>query len=194
MTYIFNEKSKYPKNTVEQVALKDYLHLVGLLDFEYSSEELKKNINEIFEKLNNFIPISACKACGKDPEYFPMEVKTRQFENPYNGRISTIPDLVEKDLDDLRCGEHVNSPNRAGLSYRPIKFNLLKSYSREPQWVIEEIQKTLLELAGFSGMKTKKNCGEFFKNLKQRSAIEKPKNLIEIIKPQIIKPYQSGLF
>ena len=43
MTYIFGEKSKYHGKNIEQVAMADYLHLMNLLEYPYSGEDLKKN-------------------------------------------------------------------------------------------------------------------------------------------------------
>jgi len=191
MTYIFGEKSKYAKKSIEQVALADYLGLMDLLKNKSSEEDLKKNILDISEKLNNFIPISQCKACGKDSEYFPMYLTRRQFENPYNGKVSMIPDEVCRDLNDLRCGEHSKNPLQRGLNYFPIRFDILESYSREPKWVLGKINEILLTLSGFSGSKTQKNCEYFFENLKLRPAIVKPQGIVEIIKHKDSKPYQQ---
>ena len=60
MTYIFGENSKYEGKSLEQVALTGYLHIAGLLEYPHSGEDLKKNIRDISEKLNNFIPIRKC--------------------------------------------------------------------------------------------------------------------------------------
>lgn len=188
MTYIFGEKSKYQGKTIEQVALADYLHLMFLLEYPYSGENLKKNIHDLSEKLNNFVPIGSCKACGRDSEYFPMEIIVGKGYDRFGNEEIKPLDYVA-DLSDLRCGEHNKNPRQKGLTYSPINFDLLKCHSREPKWVIEKINNSLLELAAFSGSKTRKNCEEFFKNLKQRPAIQTPKPVIEKI--QYLPPKSS---
>lgn len=194
MTYIFSNGSKYEKKSIEQVALTDYLHLIGLLEYKYSGDDLKKNIHDITEKLNNFIPISPCKACGKDSEYFPMEIVVGTSYDPYKGMDVTKPLDVIKDITDLRCKEHAKNPRQRGLSYVPTKFDILRSYSNEPKWVIEKINEALLALSGFSGSRTKKNCEYFLENLKQRPPITKPQGMIEVIRHSGSKPIQPELF
>jgi len=178
----FSEIIKEGKS-IEQVALMDYLYLSHLSEYDNLNFFLKEEIKKISYPLNNFIPNKGCKACGRDATYFPLDIRVGEVFNPFTNLTNVVPIEVVTNLDDLRCYEHSKNPMIKGLSYTPIKFDILKAHSKEPKWVIAKIQQTLLEIAGFSGPKTKNNCDKFFKNLKYKGNNPEDKGF-----------YQPGLF
>ncbi len=167
MIYVF-KSGEYAGNSIEQVALSDYLHLKNMLSYRKGSKDsLTKNIEDIIFKLNNFVSKAKCH-CDKPAEYFPLEVKCENKYNPYLQKEVFVPENVNINFGDARCPEHSktsNLINSNALLYN-IKFDVLENFSEEPKWVKDKINDALLYLSGFNGKsKTKKNCEEFIKNL-----------------------------
>lgn len=173
MVYVFRSGG-YTGNSIEQVALSDYLHLKDMLSYRKGSKDfLTKNLDEIIFKLNNFVSKAECY-CDKSAEYFPLEIKYENKYNPYLQKEVFAPENVDINFGDVRCHEHLETFNliNSNASLYKIKFDVLENFSREPKWVKDKINNALLHLSGFNGKsKTKKNCEEFIKNLELEEQI-----------------------
>lgn len=171
MDYTF-KSGKYEGKSIEQVALTDYTHLRRILFHRNGGgDNLTKTIDDIANRLNNFVPKSKCRLCENPAFYFPVEIKVgpklKKIDGEYVEYTGTTGVVI--DLKDTRCKEHSRNLFNRDASLYEIRFDILKYFSTEPEWVRERVNKSLLDLAGFNGYKkTKKNCEKFIRNLEIR--------------------------
>ncbi len=161
---------QYNGDSVEQVALKDYLYLdwmlKGIKDGSFQkrlSRDFVGRIEEIVEKLNNFeSPLACANGCGDNVSTISvaLQVLGRDAHNRDTYGMSAGTGFAYCDKE--RCQR---STNYDKTTIHPVKFDTIKDFPRFPKWIRRDIQDLLVKCTGLKGRKTKGNVREAIDNL-----------------------------
>jgi hypothetical protein len=172
-------------NKLGQFTTSGYLHLKKILENRKKQgidDFMTKNIEEIVYKLNNFIPAVNCRynyspitpdtPHNQLADYLEIEIISGQIprgdHERYGPEGMSITPLCNEHRPITHSRQKTNNDSNKSIESYDIKFDILEKIPEWPKWVRQDVLKSLLECAGFSGKKTRQNCEDFFRNLKQR--------------------------
>jgi hypothetical protein len=198
---------KYKEKTIEQTALceyQGYLRVKEAINEDWVQRQpyKKKNLEQVVDKLDNFVSAVNCAYCNNPAEYLTIVEIRGDKHNPYNNKDAHgLKDMLVYPEAKVLCENHRHEEVEADKY--PIKFSIIEKFdkrNREKDGSGERIGKydiqkeniariynALKLCAGFSGKISEPKCRNFFMNLKQK---QKP-----IVQPvQVQKPVQGQLF
>jgi hypothetical protein len=173
MTFIF-QYGQYAGKSVAQVALADYSYIRFMLTDRIrkgASGNLTEELRMVANKLNNFIPKVPCRfpdGCSNLADHLSIRLTYGDIPRGDFSRHGVIG--VSASTEYAGCREHIDyiASGDSKTSKYPIRFDALSMLPEWPKWVRQDVQKVLLECAGFSGKKTLDNCERFIRTLEQR--------------------------
>lgn len=179
---------KYKDKTIEQTALCEYGGYLRVREAQNEGwvqrqPDKKKNIDEVIDKLDNFVSAVNCSYCSNPAEYLTVVEMRGDKHNPYNGKEAHgLKDLLVYPEAKVLCENHKHE-NIEADKY-PIKFSIIEKFHKRNQERDDsgerigkyDIQKeniarifdALKLCAGFSGRADEPKCRNFFMNLKQK--------------------------
>jgi hypothetical protein len=169
----------YKEKTIEQAALADYKGYLFVKDSIGRGWSVNSRLEEVVEKLNNFVPSVKCSHCDDIADYLSIiELHDMKHDSYKDIDVYGLIDLSVSP-EHVLCEDHKNyvPEGIAGsASVYPIKFDIITDFNarnkdnkyKMPQDAISKVFHTLRACAGFRGKATEKNCSDFIDNLKQK--------------------------
>jgi hypothetical protein len=175
---------KHEGKSVEQVAVDDFPYLVFARDnfpnprfflgkLPTDSGYVKKRIDDVIYKLDNFLPKAKCSKCDETAYFMSIIHETEKFkvDKDYSPPVKGTRCNVSVGDEFVYCKNHkVDYIAEKALTYE-IKFSTLLMLPHKPKKIRLEVSDFLLRLTGFVGVKTKEALSEYISNLKDRNSL-----------------------